>query len=114
MKLSDYQKLSKRTMPPHGNFVEHRDTVANYCMGLCGESGELVELIKKQQFHGHNVTIDEIKKELGGVLHYLAGLATLYDIDLEDVATTNIEKLRTRYPNGFTRQDSIARKDVQG
>lgn len=114
MKLSDYQKLSKRTMPPYGNFVEHRDTLGNFGLGLTGEAGEVVELIKKNLYHNHTVTADEIKKELGDVLFYLSGIATLYDIDLEDVATTNIEKLRKRYPNGFSVEDSIARKDVQG
>ena len=113
MKFTEYQELSKRTMPHHGNFVEHRDTLGNYGLGLSGESGEVADLIKKKLHHGHEVTADEIKKELGDVLHYLAGIATLFEIDLEDVATANIEKLRTRYPNGFSVEDSKKRVDTK-
>ena len=111
--FTEYQELSKRTMPLYDNVVIHRDTMINYALGVAGEAGEVADLIKKKQFHGHEVTADEIKKELGDVLHYLSGIATLFDIDLEDVATANIEKLRKRYPNGFSVEDSIARKDVE-
>lgn len=112
MNLNEYQELSSRTMPPFNNFAEHRDTLGNYGLGLAGEAGELIELIKKKLHHNHDVDVDDIKKELGDVLHYLSGLATIFDISLEDVATANIEKLRKRYPNGFNSADSINRVDV--
>lgn len=113
MNFNEYQELSKRTMPAYGNFVEHRDTSCNYIIGLNGESGELSDYLKKHLFYGHELDKDELKKELGDVLHYLAGIATLYEISLEDVAETNITKLSKRYPNGFNVEDSKRRVDVK-
>ena len=112
MDLQTYQELSKRTMPPFGNYAEHRDTLGNYALGLAGESGEVVELIKKKLHHSHDVATDEVKKELGDTLHYLAGIATIFGISLQDVAEANLTKLSERYPNGFNTADSIARVDV--
>lgn len=112
MDFNTYQELSKRTMPPYGNYAEHRDTLGNYALGLAGESGETVDLIKKKLHHGHEVSLEEIKNELGDVLHYLSGIATIFDISLQDVAEANLAKLSKRYPNGFNTADSIARVDV--
>lgn len=115
MNLNEYQNLSKRTMPFGGepqNHIEVQYGCFNYALGLNGEAGECADLIKKKYFHGHETTKDEIAKELGDVLHYVAGLASMNGITLEEVATANIEKLRTRYPNGFNTADSIARVDT--
>lgn len=110
MKLNEYQELSKRTMPKADKNNEYdKDTHANYAMGLSGEAGEVTDLIKKQLFHGHITTYRDIKKELGDVFHYLSGLATIYGLTLEEVAQGNIDKLAKRYPNGFTKEDSINR-----
>ncbi|MCA1029308.1 nucleoside triphosphate pyrophosphohydrolase family protein [Cytobacillus kochii] len=108
MKLNDYQLISKRTMPS----VYDERAKTNYAMGLCGEAGEVTDLIKKELFHGHEEDREKIKKELGDVLHYLAGVADMYGWTLEQVATANIEKLMKRFPNGFNKVDSIKRVDV--
>ena len=79
-----------------------------------GEGGEFSELIKKQLCHDHPQSQIEMVKELGDVLHYLAGLATLLEVVLETVARVNIEKLEKRYSNGFSTQASIERVDVEG
>lgn len=113
MTLDDYQELSKRTMPNYDGYQDMLWTLNNYGLGLTGESGEVADLIKKKVHHGHHmITVEDFKKELGDVLHYLAGIATLMDLSLEDVATANIQKLKDRFPHGFTVEDSIARKDV--
>lgn len=109
MNLNEYQELSKRTIPNE----DMRKVSANYSLGLCGEAGEAADIIKKWVFHGHSLDRMELKKELGDVLHYLSGLATLHHFTLDDVAQENIEKLRKRFPNGFTSEDSIKRRDVQ-
>lgn len=106
MKINDYQQLAKRTMPL---FEELEEVVPNYAMGLSGESGEVVDLLKKHIYHGHELDREELIKELGDTLHYLTGIATLFEIDLEEIAQTNIEKLKKRYPRGFNQQDSINR-----
>lgn len=81
----------------------------NGVMGLCGEAGEVSDLIKKMIFHGHSVDIEKIKKELGDVCWYIAMICYAIDLDLEDVMQANIDKLKKRYPNGFSEQNSINR-----
>lgn len=105
MKLNEYQELSKRTMPKE----DMKKVSANYAMGLTGESGEVTDLLKKWIFHKHDLDRMELKKELGDVLHYLSGLATLHHFTLEDVAQGNIDKLKKRYPEGFSEQASKER-----
>lgn len=100
MDLNEYQKLSSRTAQPH----EHE--LLNYGLGLTGEAGEVAELIKKSQFHGHHINLDEIEKELGDVLWYLTQITRLAGTNLNVVARKNIEKLKKRYPDGFSEEDS--------
>lgn len=108
MEMNTFQIMSMRTMPP-----EYSDMAkANYALGATGEAGEVADLVKKEVFHKHPVDADGIKKEIGDTLHYLAGLATMYGLTLEEIATANIEKLQKRYPTGFSSVDSIKRVDV--
>ena len=79
-------------------------------MGLNGEAGEVVDLIKKIVFHGHEFDIDAICKELGDVCWYVALVCNSLGINLEDVMQKNIDKLKERYPDGFTEKASINRK----
>ncbi|MFA1820574.1 nucleoside triphosphate pyrophosphohydrolase family protein [Virgibacillus oceani] len=112
MKLNEYQDISQRTMPIIGDVTDEGEVGsvrANYALGAAGEAGEVAELVKKEVFHGHYTTVDEMKKELGDVLHYLSGLATLYGLRLEDVAKRNIDKLQKRYPGGFSEEASRER-----
>lgn len=111
MNLNKYQNLSKRTLPEFDEHEGREGALANYGLGLTGESGEVVDHIKKHVFHGHELNTKEIENELGDVLHYLAGLATMCDLTLEGIATKNIDKLKKRYPNGFSEEDSINRKE---
>lgn len=110
VKLNDYQRLSRRTLPT-GNRL---DNLSNYALGICGESGEVADELKKVIYHGHDLDAEKIKGELGDVLHYVAGIATFLEIDLNDIAHSNINKLKERFPNGFTTEDSIRRRDING
>lgn len=83
--------------------------LSNYALGLVCESGECGDIIKKHLFQGHELNIDEIKKELGDTLWYMANLCNVIGINLEDVAKENVEKLLKRYPNGFSKSDSVNR-----
>lgn len=107
MKLNEYQTLARRTIPNDRYF----DKLANYGMGLSGEAGEVTDELKKFLFHGHDLDVQNIASELGDVLHYVAGIATMLDIDLSDVARGNIDKSKGRYPNGFTQNDSKNRRN---
>ena len=99
MKFSDYQIQSARTMP---KLLEQKDMLTNMSMGLAGESGELIDHLKKACFHGHQIDHAYVSKELGDILWYIAGLATALDIDLDESAQENIDKLKARYPEGFS------------
>ena len=67
-------------------------------LGLCGESGEVAEKVKKHLRDG--ASLDELKKELGDVLWYLASIASDLNISLNDIALTNVEKLQSRMERG--------------
>jgi len=73
-------------------------------LGLCGEAGEVAEKVKKilRDDNGYisEVKREEVKKELGDVLWYVANLCYEFNLDLEDVAATNLEKLASRAERG--------------
>lgn len=112
MEMNEYQQLSQRTMPSEGAEGYTAMDKSNYAMGLAGESGELVDLIKKEVHHGHDPQREKVKGELGDVLHYASGIATMYGFTLEEIVEYNIAKLEKRYPSGFNTAASIERVDV--
>jgi NTP pyrophosphatase (non-canonical NTP hydrolase) len=86
-----------------------RGRVAIASMGLAGESGEVIDYLKKWVGHGHELDRDYVEKELGDVLWYLAEIATALEMDLEKIALKNNDKLESRYPGGFSSERSIHR-----
>lgn len=112
MKFNEYQQLAERTANmDHTNGMTIRDyRLTNFGLGISGEAGEVTDHIKKIVFHGHKLDKDNIKKELGDVLWYVATLATTVGLDLEEIAVANIEKLMKRYPDGFSQEKSVNRE----
>ena len=108
MTINAYQSLAMRTLNPA---LSKKDVLINGVMGLCGESGEAIDLVKKHLAQGHALDREGLIKELGDVAWYLAETAYALDVDLETVLAGNIEKLRRRYPQGFEREKSIDRTD---
>lgn len=107
MTINEYQKLAIRTINPRLSRVE---ILSNGVMGLCGESGEVIDVVKKHLFQDHPLDRDKIIKELGDVAWYIAETAHALDVDLETVLVKNIEKLEKRYPDGkFNSEKSINR-----
>lgn len=80
-------------------------------MGLCGESGEAMDILKKHLFQGHELDKEALALELGDVAWYLAMAAYAIGYDLDDILAINIEKLKKRYPDGFSSEASINRTD---
>ena len=99
-----------RTVNPKLNKDE---ILINSVMGLCGESGEAIDIVKKWFAHGHELDREHLKKELGDIAWYLAEAATALDITLESVLEANVEKLKKRYPEGFETKRSIERADAE-
>ena len=108
MTINEYQKLAMTTLNPA---LSGKDVLINGVMGLCGEAGEAIDIVKKHLAQGHELDREKLIKELGDVAWYLAETATALDISLEEVLQRNIDKLRARYPEGFSSDKSIHRKD---
>ena len=106
MTPNEYQKLAMTTLNPQ---LSQKDVLINAVMGLCGESGEAIDIVKKHLHQGHELDREKLIKELGDIAWYLAEAATALDIDLETVLERNIEKLKSRYPEGFSAERSIHR-----
>jgi NTP pyrophosphatase (non-canonical NTP hydrolase) len=72
-------------------------------LGLCGEAGEVANVLKKLAWHGLDDAqgMAKLRDEMGDVLWYLADLASHFGLTLEEIAAGNVEKLRRRYPEGF-------------
>jgi NTP pyrophosphatase (non-canonical NTP hydrolase) len=80
-------------------------------MGLCGESGEAIDVVKKHLAQGHELDREALVKELGDIAWYLAETAYALDVKLEDVLQGNIDKLKKRYPEGFDSSRSVNREE---
>ena len=106
MTINEYQKLAMTTL---NRELSDRDVLLNGVMGLCGESGEAIDIVKKHLMHGHQLDREHLIDELGDVAWYIAETAYALDVDLEEVLTRNIEKLKKRYPQGFDTERSIHR-----
>jgi len=107
--VNEYQTLALRTLNPD---LSERDVLINGVMGLCGESGEAIDIVKKHLAQGHPLDKELLAKELGDIAWYLAETASAIGYDLETVLQNNIEKLQQRYPNGFEMERSIHRNSI--
>lgn len=108
MTLNEYQCLAMTTLNPA---LDRKDVLINGVMGLCGEAGEAIDIVKKHLAQGHALNRDALIKELGDVAWYLAETAYALDVPLEEVCQRNIDKLRARYPEGFSAEKSIHRQE---
>lgn len=93
--------------------TETEHLIMNGSLGLGGEAGEVLDLVKKWRFQGHEFDVRKIAEELGDVMYYVATLATGIGYDLETIMDMNQAKLRRRYPNGFEVERSIRREEAR-
>ena len=108
MTLNEYQQLALTTLNPA---LSKKDVLINGVMGLCGESGEAIDIVKRHLAQGHELDREHLIKELGDVAWYLAETAYALDVPLEEVCQRNIDKLKARYPEGFSTERSIHRTE---
>jgi NTP pyrophosphatase (non-canonical NTP hydrolase) len=96
MHLNDYQQAALKTAAPK----DRQNEVFHLLLGLCGEAGEIAEKAKKivrdQKSDFSKLDTDDLTKELGDVLWYVAVIADHFAIPLDTVGTTNIAKLASR------------------
>ena len=108
MQVNEDQKAAMATLNPA---LDKKDVLINSVMGLCGESGEAIDIVKKWLMQGHELDREHLVRELGDVAWYLAEAATALDVPLEAVFQGNLDKLRQRFPNGFDTGASVNRKE---
>ena len=107
MTFDEYQALAERTINPH---LGTQEMLKHGVFGLAAEAGEVAGLFQKE-YQGHLLTDEALIKELGDVLWMVAEICTVKGIPMDSVAKTNIEKLKARYPDGFTSDRSIHRRE---
>ena len=107
MTINEYQQRAMATLNPN---LKDRDVLINSVMGLCGESGEAIDIVKKWLAQGHLLDKAHLASELGVVAWYLAEAATALGLDLEDILQANLDKLERRYPEGFSTEKSVSRE----
>ena len=109
MTLNEYQKLQMRTAPE----LTGGQMITNAALGMCGESGEVADIVKKYNFQGHELDVNHIIEELGDVLWYISLGASALGVTLDYVAEMNINKLKKRYPDGFDSDKSVNREEYK-
>lgn len=107
MTINEYQTAALRTAQT--DKLTANELLLNAALGLCGESGEVADIVKKHRFQGHDIDIEHISKELGDVAWYLAVGAYSIGYSLETILQMNVDKLKARYPDGFSTDRSLHR-----
>ena len=102
----DYDCDAKKTVSKNIHFFK----ALNGAMGLNGEAGEVIDILKKHIFQGHNFDKDHFIEEVGDCAWYIAQIADALGVSLQEIFLRNIEKLKSRYPDGFDKARSINRE----
>ncbi len=101
MDFNTYQDHARSTNKPHDD--EFQKLIA-IVLGLCDEAGEVQSIFKKwirdDGADPEKLSKEDVAKELGDVLWYIAITAHELGIDLEDIARLNVEKLKSRSERG--------------
>lgn len=106
--LDMFQEEALRSMR---NDLPYEAICSNMCMGLAGETGETVDIFKKHIYQGKDLDINDVIEEIGDILWYIANLCNVNKITMKECMESNVEKLRKRYPNGFSIKDALERVD---
>ena len=110
MTLNEYQTAAMRTASGTST-ASDENLILNGAMGLNGESGEIIDMLKKNMFQGHELDKEHLAKECGDVLWYCAILAKGLGYTLDEIGEMNKSKLEARYPDGFEVEKSLNRKE---
>lgn len=110
LSIDRYQKEATRTID---TALGCSNVVTEALLGLAAETGEVCSLYQKHM-DGHPFNNDDLINEIGDVLWFAAEICTAMGISLEECAVKNLLKLLKRYPDGYSAEDSIARRDIYG
>lgn len=111
MNLKDYQEFAALGILPA---TLEREPIIGFALGLAGETGEVVDDVKKKYFHGRNIDVQHTLEELGDVMWYVANIANQMGASLEEILDANVEKLRKRYPDMYGQPTEGGKERVFG
>ncbi len=100
--LKEYQNLCKKTAQ---KFKDKEKEILTWGLGIVGEAGDVAGCIKKTFSH-KNDQKKGIRENIGDALWYAAMICNYFDWNLDEVLGENIQKLKRRYPKGFTKKDA--------
>lgn len=107
--LNEYQEAAARTINPSLSLEKaHMHALHE----IAAEVGEIHSIYQKE-LQGHPYDVRHLMREIGDLLWGIAELCTTKGITLGEVATMNIEKLKQRYPDGFTAERSLHREGTE-
>lgn len=110
MTFDEYQALARRTQ---NKALSEMEKGYHALHGMASEVGEIHGIYQKA-YQGHVQVNEDVLKELGDLLWFMAEYADALEVSLEWVAQMNIEKLRKRYPEGFDTEHSVHREEYGG
>ena len=106
--INSYQKFAAKGIRKES---EGKNLVVGFALGLGGEAGEVLDDIKKREYHGRDISVEHTAEELGDVMWYVAMICHSFGWDLDVIMTKNVTKLKNRYPKGFDTDMSNHRKE---
>lgn len=115
MVYDEHIDLVARLAKPAWNIVEEFDELkahrVHMAMGIAGESGELLDAVKKHVIYNRELDIENVIEELGDIEFYMEGLRAQLGISREDVLSHNIAKLTKRYGQSYSDAAAKQRAD---
>lgn len=109
MTIDEYYKAAKRTMNPALTWEQTRQ---HALLGIGGETGEVQDIYKKS-YQGHEVIKERVMEELGDLCWHIMELCYAEHIDPEAMLEYNVDKLVKRFPDGFSVERSVHRKEYE-
>jgi NTP pyrophosphatase (non-canonical NTP hydrolase) len=109
---SEYVRDMFKTYPDDEDFYVQNFGILHAVVGLSGEAGEVLDVVKKVLFTGKKYNQDDLVKELGDVEFYLQAVRNAIRVSRDDILNANVEKLSKRHPDGFSKSDYY--KDIHG
>lgn len=100
--LKEYQELCKSSAK---KFDTKEKEILTWGLGFAGEAGDVANCIKKTFAHDNDQK-HGIRENIGDTLWYAAMICNFFNWDMQEVLQENIEKLKKRFPDGFTIKDA--------
>jgi len=103
MNLKEYQEICKITAKK--DYETPTEEILTWGLGITGEAGDVASCIKKTFAHKNDQKAG-IRENIGDTLWYAAMICNFFNWDMNEVLGENVEKLKARFPQGFTEKDA--------